>query len=112
MGSRAPNRAGVPSAPAMRQRRARVRSCGLRLDAQAVEGMQHPRRRTPDDAFAEGNLPELHLIARDARAPPETMVARVEEIAERHLEGVLDLLTGERELEAGLDERHHRRDAE
>src|SRR5215471_9537803 len=102
MGSRTRDRAAAPSARAVPPWRARLRSWDLRLGAHAIERVQHPGGRAPDDALAEGNLVELHLIAGDAGAAIEAMVARVEQVAKRHLEGVLDLLARERQLEAGL----------
>ena len=91
--------------------RAPLRSWDLGLGAHAVERVQHPGGRSPDGALAERNLTELHFVAGNAGTAPEAVVGRIEQVAERHLEGVFDLLARERQLEAGPHERHHGRDA-
>jgi hypothetical protein len=84
-----------------------------RADANAVQSEQHAGGRTPDGVRAVGNVAKFHFLARECRAAPLPAVCgRIEDVAERHFEGVLHLLGIEQQLEARLHERDHRRHQE
>src|ERR1700694_6242211 len=92
----------------------KARSASLigRPDTQPIEGEEHPGGGAPDIAVAEGGVEKLHLLAADcgAAAVP-VVIGGIEQVTERHLEGVLNLLGVEQQLEVRLHEGHHRRDA-
>src|SRR5258707_15815812 len=64
-----------------------------RSDTQAIEGEEHPGGGAPDIAAAEGDVEKLPLLvaACGATAVP-VVIGRIEQVTERHLEGVLNLL--------------------
>src|SRR2546423_11383818 len=66
---------------------------GARSDTQPMEREEHPGGGAPDVAVAEGDLAKLQLLAGDggAAAVP-VVIGGIEQVIERRLEGVLNLL--------------------
>src|SRR5204863_5031039 len=92
----------------------RARSASLigRPGTQPIEGKEHPGGGAPDVAITVWDLAKLQLLAADrgAAAVP-VMIGGIEQVIEGHLEGVLNLLGIERQLEARLHQGDHGRDA-
>src|ERR1700731_257643 len=92
----------------------KARSASLigRSDTQPGEGEEHPGGGAPDMAGAEGDVAELQLLAADSGAAAvPVVIGGIEQVLERHLEGVLNLPGVQQQLEVRLHEAHHRRDA-
>jgi hypothetical protein len=63
-------------------------------------------------AVAEGDVAELQLLAADSGAAAvPVVIGGIEQVLDRHLEGVLNLPGVQQQLEVRLHEGHHRRDA-
>jgi len=65
-----------------------------------------------DVAITVWDLAKLHLLAADrGSVAVPVVIGGIEQVIERHLEAVLNLLRIEQQLEARLHQGHHRRDA-
>src|SRR4029077_6870 len=90
-------RRAISASSALKARSASL--IGTRSDTQPIEGEEHPGGGAPDIAVAEGNVEKLHLLAAacGAAAVP-VVIGGIEQVTERHLEGVLNLLGVEQQL--------------
>src|ERR1700730_8482877 len=103
-------RRAISASSALKARSASLIGAGS--DTEPIEGEEHPGGGAPDIAVAEGDVEKLHLlVAACGAAAVPVVIGRIEQVLERHLEGFLNLLGVEQQLEVRLHEGHHRRDA-
>src|SRR5581483_6915362 len=90
----------------------RARRARTLRSTHAVQIDQHAGGRPPDVALAISDVPDLHVDMLLPESPPAgAMVRGLECVAQRNLEGILDLALIEQQLEARLHEAHDGRHA-